>query len=275
MNVARRYVPLIAFVVPNVIVGFGVVIPRSCIAGVNELTVGFALTMLGACFTYVAGQRAVTPHAAARSRPLRARLLGALNRQAASPRGPMGRLLGMIWKYEHAPINRRVLDALDLTPGLRVLELGCGPGHALAEAARRAPGGLAVGIDFSPLMVQVASQKNRDSIQRGEVLVQLGDASSLTLDGSSFDRIYAVHTIYFWRDVRSVLAMLANALRVGGTLALAFRPDSDVVPSRLRDGTYRFPTADEVASCLEQAGLVVTASRGESPSEVLLLAQRR
>jgi hypothetical protein len=35
-----------------------VVIPRSCIAGVDELTVGFAATIVGACVTYVVGVRA-------------------------------------------------------------------------------------------------------------------------------------------------------------------------------------------------------------------------
>jgi hypothetical protein len=47
--------PLIAFVVPTLVIGFGLVIPRSCIAGVNELTIGFAVTMAGACLTYWLG----------------------------------------------------------------------------------------------------------------------------------------------------------------------------------------------------------------------------
>ena len=55
----RHWMPLIGFVVPTVVIGYGFVIPRSCIAGVNELTVGFAATILGACLTYYAGMRAV------------------------------------------------------------------------------------------------------------------------------------------------------------------------------------------------------------------------
>jgi hypothetical protein len=51
--------PLLGFVVPTLVIGFGFVIPRSCIAGVNELTVGFATTVLGACITYLLGIRAV------------------------------------------------------------------------------------------------------------------------------------------------------------------------------------------------------------------------
>ena len=50
--------PLVGFVVPTVIIGYGFVIPRSSIAGVNELTIGFATTIVAACVTYVAGVRA-------------------------------------------------------------------------------------------------------------------------------------------------------------------------------------------------------------------------
>ena len=51
------WAPLAGFVVPTLGIGYGVVIPRSCIAGWNELTVGFAATVAGACLTYVAGVR--------------------------------------------------------------------------------------------------------------------------------------------------------------------------------------------------------------------------
>ena len=55
---ARHYMPLVGFVVPTVAIGYGVVIPRSCIAGINELTIGFATTVIGACVTYILGVRA-------------------------------------------------------------------------------------------------------------------------------------------------------------------------------------------------------------------------
>jgi hypothetical protein len=55
----RHYVPLAGFVIPTIVIGYGIVIPRSCIAGVNELTIGFATTVIGACVTYVLGLRAV------------------------------------------------------------------------------------------------------------------------------------------------------------------------------------------------------------------------
>ena len=51
--------PLLGFVLPTVVIGYGFVIPRSCIAGVNELTIGFATSIIGACVTYWLGIRVV------------------------------------------------------------------------------------------------------------------------------------------------------------------------------------------------------------------------
>jgi ABC-type Fe3+ transport system permease subunit len=55
----KYFLPLLGFAVPTVVIGYGFVIPSSCIAGLNELTVGFAATVVGACATYWAGVRAV------------------------------------------------------------------------------------------------------------------------------------------------------------------------------------------------------------------------
>jgi Ni/Co efflux regulator RcnB len=53
----RHFVPLVGFVLPTLVIGFGYVIPKSCIAGINELTLGFLSSVLGACLTYWAGVR--------------------------------------------------------------------------------------------------------------------------------------------------------------------------------------------------------------------------
>lgn len=55
----RYWTPLLGFVLPTLIIGYGFVIPRSCIAGVNELTIGFATTVAGASLTYWMGVRSV------------------------------------------------------------------------------------------------------------------------------------------------------------------------------------------------------------------------
>jgi hypothetical protein len=55
----RHWTPLLGFVLPTLIIGYGFVIPQSCIAGVNELTLGFATTVAAASVTYWVGVRSV------------------------------------------------------------------------------------------------------------------------------------------------------------------------------------------------------------------------
>jgi hypothetical protein len=56
---ARYWTPLLGFVVSTVVIGYGFVFPRNGLASVNELTVGFATTILSASVTYVLGIRLV------------------------------------------------------------------------------------------------------------------------------------------------------------------------------------------------------------------------
>jgi len=51
--------PLVGFVIPTLFIGYGWVIPKSCIAGVNDLTIGFTTTVIGACVTYWFGVQTV------------------------------------------------------------------------------------------------------------------------------------------------------------------------------------------------------------------------
>ena len=49
----RYFYPLLGFVIPTLVIGYGVVIPRSCIAGLNDLTIGFATTVIGGGLRHV------------------------------------------------------------------------------------------------------------------------------------------------------------------------------------------------------------------------------
>jgi hypothetical protein len=64
------YPPLAAHLVPTLAIGCLVLIPQSCIAGFNELAIGFAAANLGFVLSYLAGVRLAVKKAAA-PRPAR------------------------------------------------------------------------------------------------------------------------------------------------------------------------------------------------------------
>ena len=63
----KLVMPLVSYVVPTVLIGYGYIIPKSCIAGVNDLTIGFATSIAAACVTYGLGVRAALKERADKS----------------------------------------------------------------------------------------------------------------------------------------------------------------------------------------------------------------
>lgn len=57
MNRVTLYLPLILHLIPTLGIGYLLVIPGSCIAGINELTIGFAVANLGFVLAYIGGVR--------------------------------------------------------------------------------------------------------------------------------------------------------------------------------------------------------------------------
>ncbi len=56
------YIPLALHLIPTLAIGYLIVIPQSCIAGMNELTIGFAAANAGFVLSYVAGVRLARKH---------------------------------------------------------------------------------------------------------------------------------------------------------------------------------------------------------------------
>jgi SAM-dependent methyltransferase len=115
-----------------------------------------------------------------------------------------------------------LVDALELRPGMRVLDVGCGPGRHAHELARR---GIVVhGIDISERFVELA----RAHAPGGATFERL-DARDLASDprvGDGFDAVVCLCQGAFGLmtangDDEVVLAGMAQALRPGGRMALS------------------------------------------------------
>ncbi|MFI6504153.1 class I SAM-dependent methyltransferase [Nonomuraea typhae] len=141
------------------------------------------------------------------------------------PRGLAGSLAG--WVMAHRPSNRRrnawAVDLLDVRPGEKALEVGFGPGLAVARLSRRVgPAGHVHGVDHSRVMLRQASRRNAAVIRAGRVT--LTESSVERLPPGPFDAILAVNSLGMWPDPADRLRDLRHRLAPGGRIAIVSQP---------------------------------------------------
>ena len=133
----------------------------------------------------------------------------------------------------------------DCGPQARVLDLGCGPGHAAAEMARA--GLIAIATDASPEMVALASRhENVDA--RCATFDDLAEVEAYDGVWASFSLLHAPR-----HKMAMHLAQIRRALRPGGV----FHIGTKLGTGEARDNLGRFYTyyeADELGRLLTAAG---------------------
>ncbi|MFO1150420.1 MAG: methyltransferase domain-containing protein [Alsobacter sp.] len=162
----------------------------------------------------------------------------------------MGRLMMGV----NASPNRQALAALDLQPGDKVLEIGFGPGVALAEILRRSDGPHA-GVDVSATMVGMATRRNREAVRAGRLTLVHGPATTLPWRDHSFDKALLVNVLYFTESSALDLLEARRVLRPGGVL-VAYVTDRSTMrrwPFAQED-THRHFDAAGLRSTLALAG---------------------
>jgi ubiquinone/menaquinone biosynthesis C-methylase UbiE len=115
-----------------------------------------------------------------------------------------------------APIHRRVVEALEIAPGMHVLDVASGTGGVALRAA--AAGADVVGIDISA--DQLRKARSAAEAAGLEVRFDEGDAEQLPYGDGEFDAVASAFGVVFAPDHQRAANELARVCRSGGRLAL-------------------------------------------------------
>lgn len=112
--------------------------------------------------------------------------------------------------------NREVVALAAPRPGIRVLDIGCGPGAGVRRAADA--GAEATGVDPSPAMVRIASRRGR---RHATAAFSVGHAAELPMADDSVDVAWTISAFHHWPDQAAGLAEVHRVLVPGGRLLVA------------------------------------------------------
>jgi SAM-dependent methyltransferase len=107
----------------------------------------------------------------------------------------------------------------ELQPGMRLLDVGCGPGSITRGLAEIVAPGQVVGLDLSSETLDAA---RRDAAARGleNLRYEIGSVYGLPFPDASFDAAYAHQVFQHLREREVALREMLRVLRPGGLVAV-------------------------------------------------------
>ncbi|MEV6103930.1 methyltransferase domain-containing protein [Streptomyces sp. NPDC051940] len=153
----------------------------------------------------------------------------------------------------------------ELRPGLRVLDVGCGPGTITADLAERVAPGRVTAVDTAPGVLEDA---RAEAERRGATTVDfaVADVERLDFPDDSFDVVHAHQVLQHVGDPVRALAEMRRVCRPGGVVAAR---DSDYAAM-----TW-YPAAPELDDWLALYRRVARSNGGEPDAGRRLLSWAR
>jgi ubiquinone/menaquinone biosynthesis C-methylase UbiE len=144
----------------------------------------------------------------------------AVNHHADFPgfSGVAGLVAGLTMLVGAGATARLAVVLAGVTSDDHVVDVGCGPGTAVREAARR--GASVTGVDPAAVMLRLAKALTREN---AAITWVGGAAEKLPQPDGSATVVWALATVHHWKDVTAGLAEIRRVLAPGGRLVAVER----------------------------------------------------
>jgi ubiquinone/menaquinone biosynthesis C-methylase UbiE len=183
---------------------------------------------------------------------------------------------GRAWLRDFAaPVTHWLIEALELQPGERVLDLAAGPGETgLLAAELILPGGVLISSDQSEAMVELARARAAE-LKLSNVEFRVINAESIDLPVASIDAVLCRWGYMLMVDPSAAMVETRRVLKAGGRVSLAVWGSPSANPwlsitnrviqqhgladpptSETAPGPFALSDAERLRAMLEEAGFV-------------------
>jgi ubiquinone/menaquinone biosynthesis C-methylase UbiE len=174
------------------------------------------------------------------------------SKQAKKPSGIFGRLfMSRIFDKGNLELNNFVKETLAIKKSDHVLEIGCGTGSLLKRIANELENGVVEGVDFSKTMISLAKKKNKRHVLKKKAIIRLGNFDELQFENNSYDKIFSVNTIYFWKNPVSTISKASDLLKANGTIVLGFHSKDEMERMDLDENIFQLYSLQDVRNLLK------------------------
>lgn len=127
------------------------------------------------------------------------------------------------------------LSFLEINPGDRILDMGCGKGFETIEAAKLAgDSGEAVGLDITPKMLDTAEENARKQ-NVGNIRFTVGDIEDLPFENMSFNAVMSNCVINHAKNKSKVYKEIYRILKTGGRFVVSDAVTKQPLPESIKN----------------------------------------
>lgn len=142
-------------------------------------------------------------------------ILKYIAKQFKNPTGFGGKIATSIMDRQNWRLYQSVIDNIDIQKTDTIFDIGFGNGNLIQKLLKENPKKV-YGIELSPDMISLVSNKNRKAIEEGILQLILGNVQNMPLEDSSIDKAYTINTVYFWQDIDKGFSEIKRVLKPNG-----------------------------------------------------------
>ena len=144
-----------------------------------------------------------------------------LIKQSQKPSGLIGRVITKIWSFYFKKLSLWEIKQTTISDNYRILEIGYGGGSTIKNLLALNKNLEIHGIDISKESYRTAQRVHSDSIRKGSVQLKIGNVENMPYQNNYFDRIFAIQTHIFWKDIKKSFQEVYRVLSSNSTLIIA------------------------------------------------------